>query len=568
MQSLRPLLALPLLLLCITTPSVSQDAAEDKPPLPLGLNDDSFLEGDPSKGGVHELMALFFDRVYHWVPTETGPQLRPSLAKALPVYSQDGLTATITLRKDIAFNGIEDFGDRRELRVRAQDVVANIKAWLKFDRHRGGLADALKTHIVGCTAYQQTAKLSPSWTANDLVTPISGIECKDDFTLEVKLLRPTGMLPLILAHNGAIIWPAEAFAKGKRSIEDEWILAGTGPLMFDERTNNDVFQRNPGFRGEPAETPEFNTRSLAHNANPAELLKLWTENPSGYWALGGRHADLFIEAGTDPTVVVTRAEELHYLAFNMRHKIWGGLDADGCGLRAAVFHGLEPVELITELDKSFFIAANGPTPEIRGFKSPWVEADWKPLGHAEGRKLLRTTKYASGQNPADGSALILKILCPDTRFATAFRDKAEPLLVKAGIGVLVESANNEQDFLERISKGNYEAVYYGWRNDWPDHADMLLRLHSRNAACPVEVRVPCQLESKELDALLDAVEAIAPLDRDKRAEAITKVTAWLAKHRPYIPVASPQFVNLVGTDTVMPELPWSVGNTIRYLKRK
>lgn len=564
MAKLRPLLALALVTL-FAIPVQPQEQPDAPPPLPLFFHEDEFKEGDPLTGGAHDVFALLFDRLYHWVPTEDGPRLRPSLAKVMPEYSADGLTAMIALRKDIAFNGIEEFGDRQELRVRAQDIVANVKAWLKFDKHRAGLVDALCMHIKGCAEYRALAKQNTRWTRADLRQTISGLECKDDFTLVVTLNKPTLMLPVILAHPGSVVWPAEAFAEGRRDIKDEWMQAATGPYWFE----TDAPERNPGFRGEPADVPEFDFEPEGRNRGPLQLKESWAVKKSGYWQLGGSHAELFFAADPDPSVVITRAEELHYLAFNMQDPVWGRADEHGRGLRNTVFHAIDPAGMLKELNKSGpFIAANGPVPEIRGFASPWNAADWKPSGAEEARKLLRTTKYAAGQNPDDGSALQLKILCPDPYFARLFEKHCEPLLVKAGIGALIEFAASTTDFLDRINKGDFGAVYYGWRNDWPDHAGMVLRLHSRHAQSEAQMSVPCRLTSKELDALLEQVEATDPLDHAKRHTAIAKVTDWLALNRPYVPVTSPVRVNLVGTDTIMPELPWSAGNTVRFIKRK
>lgn len=568
MAKLRPLLALALAVL-VAVPTATQDAPEQqpeaKPPLPLFFHGDELKDGDPLSGGVHELVSLLFDRLYHWVPTEFGPQLRPSLAKAMPEYSTDGLTASIALRKDIAFNGIEEFGDRQQLRVRAQDVVANVKACLKFDKHRAGLADALCTYVKGCAEYRELARQNSRWTRADLRQAISGLECKDDFTLVVTLNKPTRMLPVVLAHPGMVVWPAEAFAEGRRDIKDEWVQSATGPYWFE----TDAFERNPGYRGEPAEVPEFDFEPEGRNSAPAILKERWATQKSGYWHLGGSHTELFFASEPDPSVVITRAEELHYLAFNMQDPIWGRADEHGRGLRNTVFHALDPAAILKDLNKSGpFLAADGPLPEIRGFASPWNATDWKPLGAEEARKLLRTTKYAAGQNPDDGAALQLRILCPDPYFARLFAAQFEPLLVKAGIGALVEAAASSSDFLNRITKGDFHAVYYGWRNDWPDHADMLLRLHSRHAQSDAVMSVPCRLANKDLDALLDLVEATDPLDRERRLAAIRKATDWLATHRPYVPLVSPANVNLVGTDILMPELPWSAGNTVRFIKRK
>jgi ABC-type oligopeptide transport system substrate-binding subunit len=192
------------------------------------------------------------------------------------------------------------------------------------------------------------------------------------------------------------------------------------------------------------------------------------------------------------------------------------------------------------------------------------ESDWLPRGLNESLKLLGGTRHEA----KEGKSCELVVLVGDGRIARAFRDVLAPKLVKIGIALKVDDPGNTHRFESHLRRGDYQAVYYGWQNDWPDYGNMLSRLRSRYADCAMNMRVPCNLKDDQLDGLITAAERIDPVERQARNAAWGKVAEWLAKERPYIPIMCPLDVRVISARVELPELPWSAANTIRFLKLK
>lgn len=117
-----------------------------------------FYESSPSSA-----MYLIYDTLYHAPDGEHPTEIQPLLALDMPEFSDDGLTATIRLRNDVAFHNTGN-------RLTASDVIFS---WNRL-KHVGLSGSFLATQY---------------WTAVDAL---------DDFTLQLTLPRPNADLAAVL----------------------------------------------------------------------------------------------------------------------------------------------------------------------------------------------------------------------------------------------------------------------------------------------------------------------------------------------------------------------------------
>jgi len=151
------------------------------------------------------------------------PTLVPYLAANMPKVSADGLTYTITLRKNLKYSDGTP--------VKASDFGATIERDYKIDSPGVGFFG----NIVGTDTIAKTKK-----------GHISGIKADDTAgTITIKLKSPQGDFEYILATEFAAPVPASSPAKDSSTTP----LPSTGPYMIQSYKPNKsvVVVRNPNF---------------------------------------------------------------------------------------------------------------------------------------------------------------------------------------------------------------------------------------------------------------------------------------------------------------------------------
>ncbi len=176
------------------------------------------IDSDPPTLDIHATRAtlsLFVGgNVYEglYAFTRKG-EIKPMLAEAMPEISEDKLTYTIPLRKDITFHDNST--------MTAADVVASINRW-------GTMASYGK----------------------QLFKHLDSVTAKDDYTVVIKLKEQWGTLMSSLAMmlGGPVIIPEEIAEKYPSKPAAEYI--GTGPYMFVEWKPNDhiTIKRFEGYK--------------------------------------------------------------------------------------------------------------------------------------------------------------------------------------------------------------------------------------------------------------------------------------------------------------------------------
>jgi oligopeptide transport system substrate-binding protein len=236
--------------------------------------------GDTSSGSIQ---TNIYEGLYTYSFLLRPIEVVPSLADDLPTISDDGLTYTIPIRKNVYYSrnacfGLESDGTTPATReVTAQDFVLALKR--VADPHIvTSLSYALISgRIVGLDEYREQcdAYYKGDFSRYDNLS-IAGIQAIDDHTLEIRLTRPFPQFLYVLAmHNYAPI-PQEVVdyhlaqheVDGKRvplpvnqrdpEIRKRKAVVGTGPYLLTEwiRAGKIVMKKNPTFREERYPTAE------------------------------------------------------------------------------------------------------------------------------------------------------------------------------------------------------------------------------------------------------------------------------------------------------------------------
>lgn len=192
------------------------------------------IDSDPPTLDVHSTRATLsvfvggnmYEGLYAF--TRKG-EIKPMLASEMPEVSEDKLTYTIPLRKDILFHNNKP--------MTSADVVASLNRW-------GAIASYGK----------------------QLYKHIDSVTAKDDFTVVVKLKEKWGTLmnSLAMLLGGPVIFPEEICTKFPAKPSSEFI--GTGPYMFVEWRPNDhiTLKRFDGYKALDTESDGYTGKKNAY----------------------------------------------------------------------------------------------------------------------------------------------------------------------------------------------------------------------------------------------------------------------------------------------------------------
>jgi ABC-type oligopeptide transport system substrate-binding subunit len=217
--------------------------------------------GDTTSAGVQ---ANFYEGLYtyHYLKRPAWKHVVPQLAAEMPGISEDRLTYTIPIRRNVLYSRNPCFGrlpDERKYRTRAvtaHDFVLALKrvgdshidtnlSWAFLSERVRGIDDF---H----TRTRKYRKLDFSRYDKE---HIEGVRALDDHTLQIRLVRPFPQLIYVLAMAVYAPCPREAIdywmpRTGLAEFHRPESVVGTGPYLLHafEAKNNIILVRNPDFR--------------------------------------------------------------------------------------------------------------------------------------------------------------------------------------------------------------------------------------------------------------------------------------------------------------------------------
>lgn len=363
---------------------------------------------------------------------------------------------------------------------------------------------------------------------------LPGVQAVDERTFRITLRRkyPQFSYWLAMPFFSPIPWEADRFYTQSAMVEQNVTLdrfpIGTGPYMLAVSQPNYrlVMRRNPNFHAEtyPSEgNPEDEKEGLLADSGKTlpfvdeavyvlekESVPRWTKFLQGYYddhsKIGSDMFDQAIRmnfAGTNGMsdelkqqgirLNTTISMTTEYFAFNMLDDVVGGYDEKKCKLRQALSIALNQEEYIQIFANGRGVAAHSPIPPgIVGYQEgkdginpviyDWDEAAGKPRRKSleTARRLLAEAGYPNGRD-ASGKALVISL---DAREASAgakaefdwMRKQFESLGVQLQVRI-----TDYNRFQEKVLKGNFQFLNWGWEADYPDPENFLFLLFGPNS---------------------------------------------------------------------------------------
>jgi ABC-type transport system substrate-binding protein len=353
---------------------------------------------------------------------------------------------------------------------------------------------------------------------------------------------------------------------------------GTGPftLAMNQPNYRMVLRRNAQFHGEryPQEgAPEDNALGLlADQGQPLPFLDAaiyvlekegvprWNKFLQGYYDTSGIGTDVFDQAvrisvagGVDLTETL-RAKQMRlltdiapstsYYAFNMLDEVVGGYDDRKRKLRQALSIALDIEEYIQIFLNGRGIAAQSPIPPgIFGYQEGRdginsVVYDWDSERHLARRKSLETAKqllaeagYPGGRD-ASGKPLVIFF---DTSAAEAGDKSLLDWLRKkfAALGVQLQvRATDYNQFQNKVLRGNFQLIQWGWNADYPDPENFLFLLYGPNAKAATQGENAANYDNPRFNALFQQMENMA--NTPERAALIQEMLAIVRTDAPWV----------------------------------
>ncbi len=192
-----------------------------------------------------QAMSKVYEGLYEYHYLKRPFTLSPNLAEAMPEVSEDRLTYTIKIRKDVYFQDDPCFENGKGRLLTAHDFIYSWKRLLD-PKNAAKQAWILDGKIEGFDAWQENRNQE---AAADYDTPISGLQATDDYTLKIKLVKPSAQFVNFLTMTPTFVVAKEAIEYYKDDFNNH--LVGTGPFAVESYNPNDnkiVYVKNKKFR--------------------------------------------------------------------------------------------------------------------------------------------------------------------------------------------------------------------------------------------------------------------------------------------------------------------------------
>ena len=377
----------------------------------------------------------------------------------------------------------------------------------------------------------------------------------------------------------------------KRSIRFDKSPVGTGPykLVNYDPSNQIAFERNENYRvsrypslpvppaGDVKARENYAAMKDAGMLDAAgtrlpivdrivysmekESIPRWNKFRQGYYDASSRIAnDLFDQAVSltsqgDANVSDDMRErgihlltgspiQVEYYGFNMNDETVGGYTEAKRKLRRAISIAINVEEYITVFCNGRGMAAQSPIPPdifgneagpggINPFVYTWDAQLNRPKRRSldEARALLAQAGYKDGKD-ADSKQLAIRyasrVNTPEERARQKWIQKQ---FQRLGIKLVFENTDHNQ-FTEKVLKGNYQMLHWGWVADYPDAENFLFLLYGPNSKVDSGGENVPNYKNAEYDKLFRQMENMT--DGPERLEIIRKMLHILRQDAPWV----------------------------------
>lgn len=382
-----------------------------------------------------------FDALYGYDYLARPVKVKPNLAAAMPVISDDFRTYTIKIKPGIYFADDPAFGGKKR-ELTADDVVYSYKRIFDPKTKSQVYSDLEEEKLVGLDELRRAAE-KPGASFN-YGQEVRGVRALDRYTVQFKLqeTRPRFIYQLADASVYGILAREVVEKYGDKIMEHP---VGTGPFKLDQwtRSSRMSFVRNPNFREAyyEAEPPADDARSqaiyqqmkgkripivdrveisiieeiqprwLSFLGNEQDFL-MYLPNAFAYQAIPNNRVapnlakkHISMERVPAPDVTVTY--------FNMEDPVVGGYTADKVALRRAIALAYNSEEEIRLPRRNQAIPAQGPIQPTTFGYDPKFKTEMSEFNRARALALLDMFGYVDKDGDGwrdlpDGKPLLLQ----------------------------------------------------------------------------------------------------------------------------------------------------------------
>lgn len=466
---------------------------------PVSFNPQLDTSGTTSDASAHQI----YDRLINFDPLSG--EIVPALASSWLV-SQDGLTYTFQLRRDVNFHTTPYFTPSRVFK--AEDVLFSINRW-RLDDH--------PFHQVSGGDY-------PYFTSLGLKQIVVDVKRINGYRVELTLNQPDSSFLANLASDFAVILSAE-YAQSLTEIDEKERIdrypIGTGPFKFKK------YQKDRFIRYQKHE------RYWQHDRAPESLIYDITPSSSQRLAklMTGECDAIGFPAHSELDTIRDRADlrldekpglNVGFWAFNTTKPPF-----DNPKVRRALAMAIDKNTLIESVYFGSAVNARSLLPE-----SSWAyQADLGDINYNPvlSRQLLRESGIEEGFSMTIWAMPVERAYNPNAR---KMAELMQSYLQQVGVQVNIVSYEWTA-FRERLKQGLHDSVLIGWAADNGDPDNFYRPLLTCSAIDSGTNRA--RWCSEKYDALI--YEALKYSDNNQRIQYYRLANKLIAEQVPLLPIA-------------------------------
>lgn len=425
-------------------------------PAPAGDAAASSADMTPQKGG--EIIVVYKDDLatldpaigYDWtnwpaikmvfdglLDYDSGTNLLPRIAEAMPTVSADGLVYTFKLRSGVKFsNGRE---------VTAEDVVYTFTRLLDPKTASPGAG-----FFVGIKGAQEFI--------DGTATAVAGVKAVDSSTVEISLNAPDVTFLNKVALNFAFIVPKEAVEAAGENFGHQPV--GTGPFILKEWTAGQklVFERNPDYFYEGR--PFLDKVTIEVGVEPSvallrlekgEIHLMGDPPPGADWAR------ITSEEAWQNRLEIQQQVNTTYIAINTTQPPF-----DNVKVRQALNHAIDKQRIVQLLNGRASVANQILPPLMPGYDDAYTGYDYNP---DTAKALLKEAGFENGFE----TSIHCIAVEPQPKLCESFQQDLDKVGIKLTINTLAAP-----NVIDDAGNGKAALVWSGglaWTQDYPDPDD-------------------------------------------------------------------------------------------------
>lgn len=441
-----------------------------------------------------------YETLYDYHYLKRPYEVTPVLADGFPEISDDNLTYTIKIKKGILFQDDPCFRQGKGRELKAQDFVYAVKriANVKYLSQRWNIFNG---KIVGLDEFREYTKQFKKVLDVDFSREVEGFRALDDYTLQIKLIKPWPKLQLVFCLPFMAPVAHEAVNYYGQDIISHPIGTGAYKLkewhrgVYIEMVRNENWQGSVyPSEGEPGDLEagllddagqplgqvdrlifrvieEFQPAWLLFKRGELEWMQTFKDN------FGEAVNVATLEATPEMTargieLVLYDDPSLFWVGFNMQDPILG----KNKPLRRAINRAINREDYINLFFHGVHQLSHGCIPpSLAEYDPNIVNSDYAKYDLEEARNLVQEAEKVHG-----GKVPPLTMMNPGSgvidRQMGQYMQKA---FERVGLQLKVDYMD-WPTYMDNLNKGKHQMFSSGWSPDVPDTLDSLIIFHTKS----------------------------------------------------------------------------------------